>query len=215
MSNRPALISTLKWLAVALVIIATVTAARWYCVESYRISTPSMQPALRVGDRILVDKLPHRGNPGRNRVVLFHSPLLKDSVTRPLFPGRCVGMPGDTLQLDDAGYPATGKTAAWSLVIPRKDRPYRLNDVSLTACREAIIREAGHRAAFRDGRMYVDGREASFFTFRQDYYWILADQPSKGIDSRHLGLIPADHLVGNAWFCWFSTDLKHLFKPVR
>lgn len=216
MSNRPAVISTLKWLAAALLVIATVVVVRTFCVESYRISTASMQPVLNAGDRILVNKLTQKGNPGRNRVVLYHSPLLKDSISQPLFVGRCIGMPGDTLQLSGTGFPVSGQqTASYSFVVPRKNRPYLLTNASLTACREAILREASSKAVFRDEKLYVDGREASFFVFRQDYYWILGDNPDKAIDSRHLGLIPADCLVGNAWFCWFSMDGKHVFKPVH
>ena len=83
-------------------------AVRHFCVESFHVSTNSMETALHKGDYILVNKLPLKDNPGRNRVVLFTSPLLKDSVSTPLFLSRCIGMPGDTIRVASDGYLVTG-----------------------------------------------------------------------------------------------------------
>jgi signal peptidase I len=44
---------------------------------------------------------------------------------------------------------------------------------------------------------------------------MLSDNVNEAIDSRHLGFIPHDHIIGNAWFCWFSQDKEHFFKPVN
>lgn len=198
----------MKGLAAVVLLVAMVVCLRLFCIASYRISTDSMNDALVKGDRILVDKLPLKENPGRNRVVLFHSPLLRDTLEQPLFVSRCVGMPGDTIRVPFL-------EESYNLVIPRKDRAYRLDEASLIACRDAILLEAGDQAAFREGKLYLDGRETTFFFFRQDYYWMLSDNPNEAIDSRHLGVIPADHIVGNAFFCWYSTNTRHLFKPVR
>lgn len=278
--------SLLKWLTTGVVAIGIVMAVRQYCVGSYYVSTGAMEEALHKGDYILVNKLPLRDNPGRNRVVLFTSPLQKDTLNSPLFLGRCIGMPGDTIEVSDDGYKVNGRllphsprslniytvansaatpflkalhkqhlplrnkkveedsfslsltsfeeyqlreeldeatnilfskkpTERYILVVPRKGRAHRLNDAALIACKEAIKQEAGLLADFRDGKLYMDGRESSFFFFEQDYYWILSDNTDESVDSRHLGFIPRDHITGNAWFCWFSSDKQHLFKPVN
>ncbi len=70
-------------------------------------------------------------------------------------------------------------------------------------------------AVFRDGKLYLDGRETTFFFFGQDYYWMLSDNVNESVDSRHLGFIPHDHIIGNAWLCWFSRDKQRIFKPVN
>ena len=107
------------------------------------------------------------------------------------------------------------KTEAYQLTVPHKGRAYRLNPITLRACREAITAETDGKAVFRDGKLYLDGKETTFFFFKQDYYWVLSDNTNEGIDSRHLGFIPADHIIGNALFCWFSTNTKRIFKPVH
>lgn len=280
------LLSTLKWLATITVAVGIVMGVRYYCIESYCVSTDAMQEALQPGDYIFVNKLPSDGNPGRNRVVLFTSPLLKDTVARPLFLSRCIGMPGDTIEVSSDGYRVNGKflplsprslatyfitqghsaellktlkklhipvrnwksdtygsylsltsfeeyqireelpatasnhfvrnrIAPYTLVVPRKGQAYRLNEATLMACKEAIQAEAGCKAAFRDGKLYLDGRESSFFFFGQDYFWMLSDNVNESVDSRHLGFVPRSHILGNAWFCWYSSDKQRIFKPVN
>lgn len=283
---RQSLFPMLKGLAVAMLLGVIVVGIRHFCIQSYRISTDSMVEALHQGDYILVNKLPVKGNPGRNRIVLFTSPLLKDTLDAPLLISRCIGLPGDTIRVSPDGYSVNGRpiprspralstyfvaesvkedfleqldaleiprrnlekepfgislrlttfeeyqlreelppdvnlrfineqSDSYTLVVPRKDRAYRLDPVSLIACKEAIRREADGKAVFRDGKLYLDGRETSFFFFKQDYYWVLSDNTQDAVDSRHLGFIPAGHLIGNAFFCWYSPDKQRIFKPVN
>ena len=102
-------ISVTRWLATIVLLAGIVMAVRYFCMESFHVSTDSMEVALHKGDYILVNKLPLKDNPGRNRVVLFTSPLLKDTVSNPLFLSRCIGMPGDTIRISNDGYRVNGK----------------------------------------------------------------------------------------------------------
>lgn len=284
--TKRSLISVTKWLATVMLLVGGVMAIRYFCMESFHVSTDSMEVALHKGDYILVNKLPMKDNPGRNRVVLFTSPLLKDTLSSPLFLSRCIGMPGDTIRVGNEGYKVNGKliphsprslnryivtqaaqeellgvqkrlnipvrdlkeeeyglslsltsfeeyqlreelsddanvrfikdkAESYELIVPQKGRAYRLDASALTACREAILAEAGDKAVFRDGKLFLDGREASFFFFKQDYYWMLSDNINEAVDSRHLGFIPRDHVIGNAWFCWYSKERQRIFKSVN
>lgn len=103
-NSKSWLLSLLLWGGVFLVIFLI----RYFLIQSYSISTTAMQDTLQPGDFVLVNKVPQKNNPGRNRVVLFASPLLKDKDNQPLFVGRCVGMPGDTLEVTAEGYLING-----------------------------------------------------------------------------------------------------------
>lgn len=103
----------------------------------------------------------------------------------------------------------------YRLVVPRKGRMYALDSLSLLACREALLDETGGKAVFKDGKMFLDGKEVDFFFPRQDYYWFLSDGKEEAIDSRHLGFIPRDRLLGRLFFCWFSTDKNNRLARVR
>ena len=277
--------SWISWAIAFAVAFLVVGLVRFFWIESYRISTDAMNESLYRGDYVLADKWLSSGNPGRNRVVLFTSPLLRDSVVRPLFVSRCIGMPGDTIWVTGEGYEINGRQiphspralktyrvrpaiaspflsalqkldipardwqrdsigfslsltgfeeyqvreelpdamdscfalqpmAPYTLVVPQKDRAYRLDAASLITCKEAIRTELGTKAVFREGKLFVDGKEITFFFFSQDHYWMLSDHADEAVDSRHLGFIPRDHVVGNVLFCWFSREKQRCLKPV-
>lgn len=276
--------TTVKLLLTILFLATVVVAIRYYLIESYRISTSTMANTLKEGDFIVVNKLMKQ--PDRNQVILFSSPLRKDTISPPLFLSRCIGLPGDTIQVNSDGYTINGRffplspnaicqykldssevesfvktldrlkipirdlrnegsnifvsltpfeeysireeltesvnqafvkqtSGEYSLIVPRKNRAYRLTPECLTACKEAILCETESPVAFRNDKLYVDGKETDFFFFEQDYFWVLSDNMNEGIDSRHLGFIPAENIVGTAWYCWFSPHTKRFFKPVN
>lgn len=106
-------------------------------------------------------------------------------------------------------------TLSYQLVVPHKERAYRLDSLSLLACRDALLRETGGKAVFHDGRMYLEGKQTDFFFFTEDYYWFLSDNVAEGIDSRHVGIVPASHIVGKLFFCWYSKDPNIRFKRIQ
>ena len=106
------------------------------------------------------------------------------------------------------------QTAAYQLVVPRKGRAYRLDEAALTACRDIIMQQAGDKAEIINHKLYIDGVETDYLFFDQDYYWLLSDNIDDSVDSRHLGFIPADHLIGTVMCCWFSPNRQRIFKPV-
>ncbi|MDR1202598.1 MAG: signal peptidase I [Tannerellaceae bacterium] len=97
------------------------------------------------------------------------------------------------------------KVENYMLVVPRKGETYNLNQGFLTAGREVIIAESAQEATFANKRLYLDGKEIKTFTFGRDYYWVLSDNTEDAVDSRHVGFIPADHIIGKVWFRWFKA----------
>ena len=286
MKGKASLQSFLYGIGSLAIVVGFVYAVRCFVGESYQISTNAMAEALKAGDYIVVNKWPKASIERRGEVVLFRSPLRKDSLDRPLFLGRVLGVPGDTVVVKADGYAINGQeiphapqalnryfitidaketllrqmkqsgipvrelqeesfgctlslttfeefrlrselppsisghlvaeqTTPYGLIVPRKGRAYRLDETALICCREIIEQESEGKAQFKEGKLFLDGKECSFFIFQQDYFWILADNPQEGIDSRHLGLIPANQVIGHAWFCWYSKDKQRRFKWIH
>lgn len=99
-----------SWSITSAVLVLSVWGIRTFCIESVHLSTKSMENALHKGDFVFVDKAKWLHNPiKRNAILLFRSPLLRDSVAEPLLVSRCIAIPGDTILVKNDGYRINGK----------------------------------------------------------------------------------------------------------
>lgn len=91
------------------VIATVIVLLQLFLLGSYRITGNKMSETLKAGDCVLVNKLKIGDNPGRNRLVIYTSPLKRDANNRPLIIGRCVGMPNDAVQIGKDGFRINGQ----------------------------------------------------------------------------------------------------------
>ena len=67
-----------------------------------------------------------------------------------------------------------------------------------------------------DGKILINGSEATSYTFKMDYYWMMGDNRHNSADSRYWGFVPEDHIVGKPIFIWWSSDPdRHGFSGIR
>jgi signal peptidase I len=70
-----------------------------FIVKPFAIPSPSMEPTLVEGDRVLVNRLSyHFRSPERGDVIVFHPPLIEDSEP---YIKRVVAIAGDRVSLHD------------------------------------------------------------------------------------------------------------------
>ena len=90
--------------------------------------------------------------------------------------------------------PAKGKSIKLTLEnLPIYERPIRVyeeNDLQVTD----------------DGTILINGKPATEYTFKMDYYWMQGDNRHNSADSRYWGFVPEDHIVGKPIFIWWSSD---------
>jgi signal peptidase I len=89
----------LEWFVVLAVAVGLAFAVRAFVLQTYFIPSPSMEPTLLIGDRILVNKLSyHLHGVSRGDIVVFSTPPkeLSDPSIKDLVK-RVIGLPGETI----------------------------------------------------------------------------------------------------------------------
>ena len=54
--------------------------------------------------------------------------------------------------------------------------------------------------------IYINGKKANKYTFKQDYYWMMGDNRQNSLDARNWGYVPFDHVVGKPVMIWLSWN---------
>ncbi len=92
------------------------------------------------------------------------------------------------------------------LYIPKKGDRISLNANILPLYQSAIINyEDNENAKVENDKLYIDGKEVTEYTFKQNYYFMMGDNRHNSEDSRYWGFVPEDHVVGKALFVWWSV----------
>ena len=110
-------------------------------------------------------------------------------------------------------FPFSKYTASWTgtnygpLTLPKEGMKILINDSTVSLYGFTIqAYENQKNVKIDNGKLTIDGKEVTEYTFNQNYYFMMGDNRDNSLDSRYWGFVPADHIVGKGFFIWLSLD---------
>ncbi len=101
------------------------------------------------------------------------------------------------------------------IIIPKEGVTVPLTPQNIALYRRVIRNYELNKLEEREGKIFINDKEATSYTFKMDYYWMMGDNRDNSLDSRYWGYVPVDHVVGKAWFVWFSYHKEGITKGIR
>jgi signal peptidase I len=182
------------------------------------IPSGSMRPTLLEGDVVLVDrtayaiKLPltdislaRLAEPARGDVVTFTSP--RDGVR---LIKRIVAVPGDVVQMRDEALYINGEKAGYSRLGHGSEAR---DNGSVTSVIHATERFADREHAVQFLPELHAMRTFAPVVVPKDQYFMLGDNRDDSADSRYIGFVPRQLLIGRAHHILASADIKGSWAP--
>ena len=181
MTQRPAvgcLVEVLETLVLTVVIFFGIQA---FVAQPYKVQQQSMQNTLLPEQYVLVDKLSPRWKPySYGDIVVFHPPLTWNQGSDVPFIKRVIGLPGDTIELQDGIVSVNGVELV---------EPYIFADAGGVQQQSYPAPGGAMRWVIPEGELFLMG-----------------DHREDSADSRNFGPIEISQVVGRAWLRYWPFD---------
>ena len=142
---------------------------------------------------------------------LYHLPLTQEAYNTLKNTAGVISMKVEDNYDTNAVFPL-GKKYGWTrdnygpIYIPKKGAKLALNAYNYPIY-ERIIRDYEKNSfEMKDGKFFVNGKQATTYQFKMDYYWMMGDNRHNSLDSRYWGFVPEDHVVGRPVLVWLSLN---------
>jgi len=92
------------------------------------------------------------------------------------------------------------------LYIPQAGKTIDINLNVLPLYKRVLTAYEGNTLEIQGNQILINGKVATTYTFKQDYYWMMGDNRHNSQDARAWGFVPFDHVVGKPVFVWMSWN---------
>ena len=198
--------SAIEFVVIIVVALGLAVGIQAFLVKPFRIPSQSMVPTLKIGQRVLVNRLgPHFGDPSRGDIVVFKPPKGADddecgvkqepetgiqgracekptaTQSKNNFIKRVVGLPGDWLKVE-------------------RNRVYLAKDQDgpFVQQKEGFIAKGTPCSDLCNLRTPIEVPPGHFF--------MMGDNRGESLDSRQWGPVPKKWIIGRAFFTYWPPN---------
>jgi signal peptidase I len=185
--------------------------------ELNSIPSGSMRPNLLEGDVVLVNRtaynlkvpltdvvLARLGDPVRGDVVTFHSPRDGERLIK-----RVIALPGDVVEMRNERLVINGAPAGYAVLGTARE-PIGATQADAVRLDETL---AGRRHHIQVMPEVDAARTFGPLTIPKDQYLVLGDNRDNSADSRYIGLVSRELLIGRAERVLVSADYQGNWMP--
>lgn len=173
------------WVKALLIALALAFIVRIFFFAPIVVDGPSMKPTLHNHDQMIVNKFIYNvSEPDRFDIIVFHATPEQDFIK------RVIGLPGEHVAVEDE-----------VLYIDNK----RVKEPFLKEVKEQMMPNQTLTQDFQ-----LEDLPGGYETIPEGYVLVLGDNRDNSADSRVLGLIPEDTIVGTTSIIYWPLDRFHV-----
>ena len=173
------------------------------------VPSGSMQPTILEGDRILVNKMAYDirfpftrislhkiSDPFRGDIIIFDSTVSDKRLVK-----RVVGIPGDSVTLENNILYINGKKLKYSIISSNGNSVDKIENLVGIEHRVRLNKQASPMASFSNVKI------------PEHFYLVLGDNRDNSADSRVIGLVPRNEIVGRSKTVVLSLNYNNYYIP--
>lgn len=174
------------------------------------VPTGSMKPTIVEGDRIFINKMAYDirvpfthisllrlAEPQPNDIIIFDSVAADKRLVK-----RVIGVPGDNISMKDNQLFINGKAVT-----------YEVKDKNIAYHYESNETINGQSHSIRLNNVASQLANFNTVTVPKDRFLVLGDNRDNSADSRVIGFVPRDEIIGRSSKVAFSLDYDNYFLP--
>ena len=176
----------------------------------YTVPTGSMQPTIKEGDRVVVNKMAYDlkfpfsqftllsiGEPKRGEIVVFESKAADNRLIK-----RMIGLPGDVIEMRNEALYINGARLNHQITQQSAEQFFATEQVDSITHTIRIDKDKSNQLS-----------NFSPIKVPAGHYLVLGDNRRNSADSRVYGFIPRHELIGKATAIAFSVNYDNYYLP--
>ncbi len=200
---------------VFLVMLLVISSLRSALADWNDVPTGSMKPTIQEGDRVVVNKLAYDlkvpfttieiakwADPKRGDIVVLFSPADGTRLVK-----RVVALPGDQIAMVNNQLFVNGQ----AVPVSQPRGPISDEEQGTTFIADEFLAGRNHKVMFTP--QIAAARSFGPLTVPRGKYFVMGDNRDNSNDSRYIGTIDRERIVGRALAVAFSVDRAHHWAP--